>query len=338
MPSYSARAPVVVRLDLEPGGRGALVQRPPGQRGHHRGGQAPPPVRRGRPRPRAKPAHRPSTTQPPDRGRAPAPVAGHGGEPHRRPAAQHLQRHLGPGRPCAGSARSHASSAVAGQRDGRGVRRRSRERRQRRRSAPARHLRVQPRASSSAHSAPGCPRRRSRPARTRAARARRTSARTAASASSSGSPGSPSGSTELARRVNPAGRPQRPLAERLALHRRPGRGRRSAPAPRTSAAGPPARGPARRARPCPPPATIPRCGRVSPSRRVISSTPSSQDVRTPTVSVNFGRPSPISVSRRTETRFPTSAGVMRTSSRPPAENSTGHVRPSCSDRAQERRY
>src|SRR6476660_3864166 len=59
---------------------------------------------------------------------------------------------------------------------------------------------------------------------------------------------------------------------------------------------------------------------VRPSRRVMINTPCDHDVRTPTVSENTGRPSAISASLRTDTRLPTSAGVMRLSDRASPEN------------------
>ncbi len=75
-----------------------------------------------------------------------------------------------------------------------------------------------------------------------------------------------------------------------------------------------------------------------PSRRVTWRTPSAQPVSTPTVSVNRPAGSPGSVSVRSETRLPTSAGLTRMVRRPFMENSTGFPAPSCSSYSLNRRY
>ncbi|GAA3868745.1 hypothetical protein GCM10022227_27940 [Streptomyces sedi] len=77
---------------------------------------------------------------------------------------------------------------------------------------------------------------------------------------------------------------------------------------------------------------------VSPDRRVTVSTPPVHEVRIPRVSVNRPPPSPAPVAVRTETRLPTSSGVIRTSSRAPAVNSIPLANPSGVRMAPQRRY
>lgn len=133
-------------------------------------------------------------------------------------------------------------------------------------------------------------------------------------------PGSPSGSTELARRVNPPAARSRHSPRSSLSTGCQARAVTRASSPKEAA------GPRRRAgaggTTLPATSADSAMRMVSPLFVVTDSTPSSHDVRTPTVSVNFA-PSPgTSATRRTDTRLPTSAGVMRTSSRPPMVNST----------------
>ena len=312
-------------LHLEPGRRGAFVQRAPGQRGHHGGGQPPPPVRRvhldgretgpaavhdapadARARRPAPPRPAPSRTTP--TARCPAP-----------------QRHLGG--PPAPVAAEPGGVRRTGQRTPHSWPPRRRRAGRARRST----ARPSPRASSRAPpaprtSAPACPRRPCRSGRTRAAPGRvpvahprqrlvQRHARVAQRQHRVGPPGEAGGrGTQLPvaepTRSRPAARPAR--ATRASSAYDAAGPRRRAGADGTTL-----------------PATSVDCAirTRSPVRRVISSTPSSHDVRTPTVSVNFSTVSPSSVMRRTDTRLPTSAAVIRTSSRPEAEISTGRFTP-----------
>ena len=269
-----------------------------------------------------KPAQRPSTTQRPIAAGAPAGSSPGTEANHTEGPLPSTAQHMGPGGLEAlvpGEPRARPAPGPA-------VRRRCP--RPGRRPVPARAIRTsavtsrrQPCSSRPAQSAllralgarwpPGC---------RRAGPVPRTSGVTRPSASPSGRPGSPSGSTELARRVNPPAARSRHSPRSSLSTGCQARAVTRASSPKEAA------GPRRRAgaggTTLPATSADSAMRTVSPLFVVTDSTPSSHDVRTPTVSVNFA-PSPgTSATRRTDTRLPTSAGVMRTSSRPPMVNST----------------
>ena len=326
----------VVGLDLEPCRRGTLGQRPAGQGGHDRGGQTLPAQGR-------VDLHRRETGPAPvdhtaaDRRRHARVRAGHGREPHGRPAAQHLQGHpahalaLVPAEPrLVRLARQHDWPVPSASRSPIGASAADPHLRGHLARPPPRlQLRAQQllRALGTGRGLHVRGQSRGRVPLPYERRARRRAGR----------PGRRAAARELARRVNPAAArsshsPSRSLStgcQARAATRASSSYEAAGPRRRAGAAGTTL------------PATSADSGirTLSPDRRVISSTPSSHDVRTPTVSVNFSPSATrLRVNRRTETRFPTSAGVTRTSRRPRRGEFHSSVHPSCSDHAQERRY